>query len=146
MAIASSAEIDNLSGNKTIYNTAGTDITSTVLADAVARGDADVKLYTGVTNWDTSDPIYPAVQEAAEYFGASYVLMRYAKNDNEIAKESKMYYDKAVALCLMISQSSTAAVYISSKPYKSYPINRDTGTIHSSLQGSDVSLDPSVGV
>ena len=136
MTYASSAEIANLAGNKTIYNTAGADITSTVLTDAQSRGDSDAVLYTGVSTWDISDPLYPSVQQAAEYFGASYVLIRYGKNENEIAKEAVQYYETAIALCQMITQSSTAAVYISSKSYKSYPINQTTGTIHRSLPSS----------
>jgi len=141
VTIASSTEISSLTGNKKFYDSSGSDITSTVLTDAVSRGDSDMMLYTGVTTWSVSDTAYPSAQEAAEYFGASFVLMRLAKNDNEFAKEAQGYFDQGVALCQLITQNSTAAIYISSKAYKSYPLNQN-GTIHRSLPfGGDSTLE-----
>lgn len=135
MTFANSVEVSNLMGNKTIKNTAGSDITTTVVSDAISRGDSRVILETGVSTWDVADALYPAVQQAAEYFAASYILTRYGKNENEINKEAMDYYQMGLDICASISSSSTAGVIISSKPYKSYPLNPD-GTIHRSLPGS----------
>jgi hypothetical protein len=141
MVYASSTEVANMSGNKTIYNTAGSDITSTVLSDSIAIGDARVILETGVSTWESTDALYPSVQQAAEYFAVAYILSRYGKNENEINKEAMDYYQMALDICHSLANSATQSVYISSKAYKSYPINRTTGTIHRSLIGSDSTVN-----
>lgn len=139
MVYASSQEIDNLAGNKIIYDSTGANMTNTVLSDAVARGDAAVVRETGVTNWDTNSALYPSVKEAAELFGAAYILRRYGKNENEPSKESMDYYQLALDICAGLAKSSTESVVVSSKAYKSYPINRTAGTFHRSLHGEDSS-------
>lgn len=136
MTFANSVEVSNLMGNKTIKNTAGSDITATVVSDAITRGDSRVILETGVSTWDITDALYPAVQQASEYFATSYILTRYGKNENEINKEAMDYYQMGLDICKSIAESSTQGVIISSKAYKSFPLNQTTGTIHRSLLGS----------
>jgi hypothetical protein len=128
-------------GNKTIYNDAGTDITSTVLTDAIESGDSRVILETGTNSWEITDALYGSVQEAAECFAISYILRRYGKNENEINKEAMDYYQLGMDICHSLANSATQSVYISSKPHKSYPINRTTGTIHRSLIGTDSTVN-----
>jgi hypothetical protein len=135
MTFASETQVRSLMGLKTIYDEDGDDITDDVVSDAIIRGDSRVKGETGVSTWDTGDALYGMVQEAAEYFAASYILTRYGKNENEINKEAMDYYMLALDICYTIAKSSTQAVYVSSKAYKSYPINPD-GSIHRSLNGS----------
>ena len=140
MTFADSVEVRNMMGNKTIYNSGGTDITTTVITDAITRSDSRVILETGVSTWSAGDALFGSVQQASEYFAVAYILSRYGKNENEINKEAMDYYQMALDICHSLATSSTQSIYISSKPYKSYPINPDTGTIHRSL-GQDVSPD-----
>lgn len=141
MTFANSAEVSNMMGNKTIYNSAGTDITSTVVSDAITRSDARVVLETGVSDWDVTDALYGAVQQASEYFAVAYILSRYGKNENEINKEAMDYYQMALDICASLATSSTQSVYISSKAYKSFPINPQ-GTIHRTIPGgSDTTVN-----
>ena len=67
MAFADTVSIHYLSGNKTIYDAAGTDITNTVLASAVEVGDSRVILETGVASWTASDNVYPSIQQASNF-------------------------------------------------------------------------------
>ena len=135
MTLANSAEVSNMMGNKVIYDDNGDDITSDVLSDAILRGDSRVALETGVSDWDAGSALYPVVQQAAEYFAVAYILSRYGKNENEINKEAMDYYQMGLDICFSLAKSSTQSIYISSKAYKSYPIN-PLGTIHRSLPGT----------
>ena len=141
MTYATDAEVRNMMGNKTIYNSAGTDITNTVVTDAIEIGDSRVILETGVSTWMSTDALWGSVKQAAEYFAVAYILSRYGKNENEINKEAMDYYQMALDICHSLATSSTQSIYISSKAYKSYPINRTSGTIHRSLTGSDSTVN-----
>jgi hypothetical protein len=141
LTFATSTEVANMAGNKTIYDSAGTDITSTVLTDAIGIGDSRVILETGVADWEPTDALYYAVVQASEYFAVAYILSRYGKNENEINKEAMDYYQMALDICHSLANSATQSVYISSKAYKSYPINRTSGSIHRSLIGTDSTVN-----
>ena len=140
MTFANSTEVSNMMGNKSIFNSAGTDITSTVLTDAIEVGDSRVILETGVSSWTSTDALWGSVKQAAEYFAVAYILSRYGKNENEINKEAMDYYQMALDICASLAKSSTQSIYISSKPYKSYPINPD-GTIHRSFSSVDSTVN-----
>ena len=141
MTYCRTVEVSNGMGNKTIYDENGTNITNTVVSDAIISGDSRVNIETGVTTWDVLDALYGSVQEAAECFAISYILRRYGKNENEINKESMDYYQIGLDICHSLASSATQSVYISSKAYKSFPINRTTGTIHRTLSGSDSTVN-----
>jgi hypothetical protein len=136
MTYADQTEVANMAGNKTIYNSAGTDITSTVLTDAIEIGDSRVILETGTDSWDITDALWGSVKQASEYFAVAYILSRYGKNENEINKEAMDYYQMALDICHSLASSATQSVYISSKQPKSYPLNRTSGTIHRSFSSS----------
>lgn len=140
MVYADSVEVRSLIGNKTIKNHALVDITTTVINDAITRSDADVNLFSGVTTaWSSTDFNYPTVQEASELFASAYILIRYGINETE--KElGHTYWLRAKELCMQLAQSATTAVYVSSRPYQSYPINED-GTIHRSFSSSDSTVN-----
>ena len=155
---ATTANIHSLIGNKKIYNSSGTDITTTVLTTAAAVGDSRMLLKTGTTNslWSTTDEVYPSLQEAAEFFGADYVLIRYFK-DNSFTSSNAIdptankivngrglateYLQKAKEICEDIKAGTAVATVVAHKAYHSYPLNEDTGTIWRSLPtGSDDTL------
>lgn len=141
MTFADSAAVRSLMGNKTIYSSTGTDITTTVITDAITRSDSRVMLETGVSDWSSTDVLYGSVQQASEYFATAYILSRYGKNENEINKEAMDYYQMALDICSSLATSSSQSIYISSKAYKSYPINPN-GTIHRSIPGgSDTTVN-----
>ena len=140
MTFADSSEVISMMGLKTIYDSAGSDITTDVVNDAILRSDSRVMLETGVSSWDITDALYGAVQQASEYFAVAYILSRYGKNENEINKEAMDYYQMALDICHSLAKSSTQSIYISSKPYKSYPINPN-GTIHRTFSSSDSTVN-----
>jgi hypothetical protein len=139
MVYADSVEVANLIHNFTVKNAAGSDITTTVINDAIARGDSRVKLETGYSAWLTTDTFYPSVQEASEYFAAAYILERYFKS-KQFKDESMQYYQKALDICASIADSTGVGVSTAHKPYKSYPLNPD-GTIHRSLKTTGTGLE-----
>ena len=152
MAFATTANIHSLCGNKTIYNSSGTDITTTVLTDAVAKGDSRMLLKTGTvaSDWVSTDREYPALQEAAEFFGADYILIRYFK-DNSFTSSNAIdpnaqkivngrglateYLQKAKEICQDIKEGSSIASITVAKAYKTFPLNPN-GSIWRSLTGS----------
>ena len=134
MAFADTTKIHYLTGNKSILDINGTDITNTVLASAVEVGDSRVILETGVASWTSSDNVYPSICQAADYFGADYVLGEYADDKDQ----ATTYYQKALDICASIARSSTESLVIAVKPYQSYPLNQNA-TIYRSIPsaGSD---------
>lgn len=152
MAFATTANIHSLVGNKTIYNSAGTDITTTVLTDAVAKGDSRMLLKTATVaaSWSPTDEIYPSLQQAAEYFGAEYILVRYFK-DNSFTSSNAIdpsarnivngrglatqYLQKAKEICEDIKNGSSVSAITAHKAYKTFPLNPN-GTIWRSLTGN----------
>ena len=131
MSFADTVSIHYLSGNKTIYDAAGTDITNTVLSAAVEVGDSRVILETGVASWTASDNVYPSIQEAANLFGSSYVLRQYS-DDKEMGVT---HYQIGLDICASIARSSTQSLVIAVKPYQTYPLNPDA-TIYRSIPSS----------
>jgi hypothetical protein len=131
LAFGSTTKIASLTGNKTITDINGNDITNTALADAVEVGDSRVILETGVASWTSQDNVYPSVQQASNYFGADYILGEYA-DDKDMATE---YYQKALDICASIASSSTQSLVVAVRPYRSYPLNPDS-TIYRSIPSS----------
>ena len=131
MSFADTVSIHYLSGNKTIYDAAGTDITNTVLSAAVEVGDSRVILETGVASWTASDNVYPSIQQASNFFGADYVLGQYLDDKDS----GTTLYQKALDICSSIARSSTQSLVIAVKPYQTYPLNPDA-TIYRSIPSS----------
>ncbi len=131
MSFADTTKIHYLVGNKTIFDDQGTDITNTVLASAVEVGDSRVILETGVASWANTDNVFPSIQQAANYFGADYVLGEYSDD----LSQGTTYYQKALDICSSIARSSTQSLVIAVKPYRSYPLNPDA-TIYRSIPSS----------
>ena len=119
MAFADTVSIHYLSGNKTITDAAGSDITNTVLAAAVEVGDSRVILETGVASWTSSDNVFPSIQQAANYFGADFVLGQYLDDKDS----GTTLYQKALDICSSISKSSTQSLVIAVRDYRSFPLN-----------------------
>lgn len=119
MAFADSVEVDNIVGNKIIKNSAGTDITATVIVDAINRGDSRVKLETGYSGWVNTDDYYASVQEASEYFAGAYILERYF-DDKE---KAMMFYQKGLDICYSLAKGATQSVIVQSTSYRSFPLN-----------------------
>ena len=134
MAFADTVSIHYLSGNKTIYDAAGTDITNTVLSAAVEVGDSRVILETGVASWTGTDNVYPSIKQASNFFGADFVLGQYLDDKDS----GTTLYQKALDICASIARSSTQSLVIAVRPYRSYPLNQDS-TIYRSIPsaGSD---------
>jgi len=134
MAFASTTKIASLTGNKTITDINGNDITNTALSDAVEVGDSRVILETGVSSWTASDNVYPSIQQAANFFGADYILGEYSDDMNQ----GTTFYQKALDICASIGRSSTQSLVIATKAYRSFPLNPDA-TIYRSIPsaGSD---------
>jgi len=105
--------------NKTITDAAGSDITNTVLAAAVEVGDSRVILETGVASWTSSDNVFPSIQQAANYFGADFVLGQYLDDKDS----GTTLYQKALDICSSISKSSTQSLVIAVRDYRSFPLN-----------------------
>ena len=131
MAFAATSKIHYLVGNKTIFDINGNDITSTALSDAVEAGDSRVILETGVSSWTASDNVYPSVQQAANYFGADYILGEYTDDKDQ----GTTFYQKALDICASIANSTTQGLVIAVKAYRSYPLNPDA-TIYRSIPSS----------
>ena len=119
MAFADTVSIHYLSGNKTIYDAAGSDITNTVLAAAVEVGDSRVILETGVASWTGTDNVFPSICQASNYFGADYVLGQYLDDKDS----GTTLYQKALDICSSISKSSTQSLVIAVRDYRSFPLN-----------------------
>ena len=119
MSFADTVSIHYLSGNKTITDAAGSDITNTVLAAAVEVGDSRVILETGVASWTSSDNVFPSIQQAANYFGADFVLGQYLDDKDS----GTTLYQKALDICSSISKSSTQSLVIAVRDYRSFPLN-----------------------
>ena len=119
MAFADTVSIHYLSGNKTITDAAGSDITNTVLAAAVEVGDSRVILETGVASWTSADNVFPSIQQAANYFGADFVLGQYLDDKDS----GTTLYQKALDICSSISKSSTQSLVIAVRDYRSFPLN-----------------------
>jgi hypothetical protein len=131
MSFADTVSIHYLSGNKTIFDSAGTDITNTVLSAAVEVGDSRVILETGVASWTNTDNVFPSIQQASNFFGADYVLGQYLDDKDS----GTTLYQKALDICSSIARSSTQSLVIAVKPYRSYPLNPDA-TIYRSIPSS----------
>ncbi len=127
MAFADTVSIHYLSGNKTIYDAAGSDITNTVLSAAVEVGDSRVILETGVASWTNADNVFPSIQQAANYFGADYVLGQYLDDKDS----GTTLYQKALDICASIARSSTQSLVIAVRPYRSFPLNPDASIYRS---------------
>jgi hypothetical protein len=134
LSFADTVSIHYLAGNKTITDAAGSDITNTVLAAAVEVGDSRVILETGVASWTSADNVFPSIQQAANYFGADFVLGQYLDDKDS----GTTLYQKALDICASIARSSTQSLVIAVKPYSTYPLNPDA-TIYRSIPsaGSD---------
>jgi len=134
MSFGSTTKIASLIGNKTITDINGNDITSTALSDAVEVGDSRVILETGVASWTSLDNVYPSVQQAANFFGADYILGEYADDKDQ----ATTFYQKALDICASIANSTTQGLVIRVKAYRSYPLNPNA-TIYRSIPsaGSD---------
>ncbi len=131
MSFATTGEIHRLIGYKTITNDAGTDVTNTVLAEAVEKGDSRVILETGVASWTALDNVYPSIVQAANFFGVDYIFPGYSDNQDQ----GTTMYQKALDICYSISRSSTQSLVIGVKAYRSYPLNPDA-TIYRSIPSS----------
>jgi hypothetical protein len=131
VSFADTVTIHYLSGNKTIQDSAGNDITNSVLSTAVEVGDSRVILETGVASWTSVDNVYPSVVQAANYFGADYILGEYSDDKDQ----GTTYYQKALDICASIARSSTESLVIAVRPYRSYPLNPDS-TIYRSIPSS----------
>ena len=131
MAFADTTKIHYLTGNKSILNIGGNDITNTVLASAVEVGDSRVILETGVASWTSADNVFPSVCQAANYFGADYILGEYSDDKDQ----GTTYYQKGLDICASIARSSTESLVIAVRPYRSYPLNPDS-TIYRSIPSS----------
>jgi hypothetical protein len=127
LAFADTVSIHYLSGNKTIYDAAGSDITNTVLSAAVEIGDSRVILETGVASWTGTDNVFPSIQQAANYFGADYVLGQYLDDKDS----GTTLYQKALDICASIARSSTQSLVIAVRPYRSFPLNPDASIYRS---------------
>lgn len=139
MPYADSAEVRSLIHNFTVKGPTGTDITTTVINDAIARGDSRVKIETGYSNWQTNDEFYPSVQEASSYFAANYILIRYFKS-KQYRDEAMDMYQYALDICKSVADSTGVGVSVAHKAYKSYPLNPD-GTIKRSLGPTNSGLE-----
>jgi len=119
LSFADTVSIHYLSGNKTITDAAGSDITNTVLAAAVEVGDSRVILETGVASWTSADNVFPSICQASNYFGADYVLGQYLDDKDS----GTTLYQKALDICSSISKSSTQSLVIAVRDYRSFPLN-----------------------
>jgi len=131
LSFATTGEIHRLIGYKTITNDSGTDVTNTVLAEAVEKGDSRVILETGVAGWTALDNVYPSIVQAANFFGVDYIFPGYSDNQDQ----GTTMYQKALDICFSISRSSTQSLFIAVKAYRSFPLNPDA-TIYRSLPSS----------
>jgi hypothetical protein len=127
LAFADTVSIHYLSGNKTIYDAAGSDITNTVLSAAVEVGDSRVILETGVASWTGTDNVFPSIQQASNFFGADYVLGQYLDDKDS----GTTLYQKALDICASIARSSTQSLVIAVRPYRSFPLNPDASIYRS---------------
>jgi hypothetical protein len=132
LAFADTVSIHYLSGNKTIFDAAGTDITNTVLSAAVEVGDSRVILETGVASWVNTDNVFPSICQASNYFGADYVLGQYLDDKDS----GTTLYQKGLDICASVARSSTQSLVIAVRPYRSYPLNPDA-TIYRSIPSGD---------
>jgi hypothetical protein len=127
VAFGDTVSIHYLSGNKTIYDAAGSDITNTVLSAAVEVGDSRVILETGVASWTGTDNVYPSIRQASNYFGADFVLGQYLDDKDS----GTTLYQKALDICASIARSSTQSLVIAVRSYRSFPLNPDASIYRS---------------
>jgi hypothetical protein len=127
LSFGDTVSIHYLSGNKTIYDAAGSDITNTVLSAAVEVGDSRVILETGVASWTGTDNVFPSIQQASNFFGADYVLGQYLDDKDS----GTTLYQKALDICASIARSSTQSLVIAVRPYRSFPLNPDASIYRS---------------
>ncbi len=128
MPYANSIEVANGIGNKTIFDSAGSDITTTVITDAIARSDSRVQLETGYTAWISTDDFYASVQESSENFAISYILKKYFDQKDE----AMFHYQLALDICNSLSTSSSASVITLTRKYRSFPLE-PTADIYRSI-------------
>lgn len=131
MTFAKANEIWNLIGNKILTDVNDVDITADVLSDAVEKGDARVVLETGIGTWSDQDVIFGSIEQAADYFGADYIMGAYFDNQNQ----GTTYYQKALDICASITRANEAVtaqeVIVKTGSYKSFPLNPKAGIYRS---------------
>jgi hypothetical protein len=108
------------------------DITDADCQQAIQYGDARVESETGHSGYLNTDPVFPLIAEASEYFAASWIRDHY-EDENE---RGDAHYSKAMDVCFSIRESSPESLFVVSSQYKTFPLNPQ-GTIHRSLPGSN---------
>jgi hypothetical protein len=110
-----------------------TDITDAEITQMIAFSDANVDAETAKVGvgWATTDPSYPMVQNASNYFTASEIISRY---HDDIGK-ADAHYEKALDMCMSIRESSPGSLIITSTTYRTFPLNPNA-KIYRSLPGA----------
>lgn len=115
-----------LSGNVDVA-----DISDSDCILAISYGDARVESETGHGGWLVTDPDYPLVKQASEYFAASWIRDHYEDPD----EKGDSHYSKAMDICFSIRESSAQSLFVLSSQYRTLPLNPQ-GVIYRSLPGT----------
>lgn len=109
------------------------DVSDTEIAQIIIFSDRHTDSETSRmgTGWSSTDPAYPMVQNASNYFTAAEIISRY---HDDIGK-SDSAYGKAMDLCMSIRESSPGSLIIASGTYKTFPLNKNA-VIYRSLPGA----------
>lgn len=117
------------------------DVTDADIITAITYSDRHVDSETAKTGigWQTTDPVFPLVKEASEYFAASWIIDHYFDD----ALKSDRHYQKSMDICMSIRESSPGSLILASAPYQSFPLN-PAGKLHRSIPGGggDTTLQP----
>lgn len=120
---------------------AQTDVPDSDIQTIISSSDVHVDSETSKLGigWQNTDPVYPLVQSASEFFAASEVIDRYF--DDQL--KADRHYQKAMDMCLSIRESSPSSLIIAAAQYQTFPLN-PAGKLHRSLPGGggDTTMEP----
>jgi len=118
-------QVRRLSGNRPV-----SDISDIDMSQGVAYGDARAESETGFSPYLTSDPFYPLIKQASEYFASSWVIDHY---ESESTKGDD-HYAKAMDICFSIREASPDSLFVLNSQYATYPLN-PSAPMYRSLPG-----------
>jgi hypothetical protein len=118
--------VRKLCGNRSV-----SDISDAEIQQGVAYGDTRVEAETAHSGYLITDPVYPLIKQASEYFASSWVIDHY---ESESTKGDD-HYQKAMDICFSIRESSPESLFVMSTQYNTYPLN-PLAPLYRSLPGS----------
>jgi hypothetical protein len=109
------------------------DLTDAEIQTIIDFSDAHVDAETSRvgSGWSATDPSYPMVQNASNYFTASEIIIRYMDD----AGKSDAQYERAMDLCMSIRESSPESLILATSEYRTFPLNPNA-KIYRSLPGA----------